>query len=686
MRKLIGIIWFILLLALPIQAKEGDVIKVGFPNVVGLSEMDEVGEYIGLTYEYLLEISKYTGWQYEFVTGSIDALVDQLHKGEIDLMGGMFYNEATTQLFEYPAYKSGASYTYLSVRKDNKRIQPGDFKSFQNIVIGIRPYSTKRIKELENYLCANGISYTLKEYKSDEEYKEALQSKEVDAILTTDLAKVKETRIVARFGEQPYYFATKKGNTAIINELNYALEKILSIDPNYNREIYFKYFGGDELYEFSLTAEEYNFIKTSKVLRVGVVPGLEPISYIDSKTKEFKGISAELFNYITDQTGLQFEFIEGQHYEAIQQMMENGEIDLMTSVTKDRYHLQDPHMILTKSYMESPIVLIRNKNYNFQQGQIMLAVPKIYSEQVIRHHNTLSYKVYESVEACLDAVNRGEAQLTFMNIHTYSLLKGIHYFPNLMEEYISEFRDSQSIGISRKMDKNLICIIDKALLNLEDNELEFIISQSKELYREEKDFRNLIYENPLPFMLIGGFIVMLILVIVLLFLLMVIKKSAIDGLTEVFNREAGEKAIREAMKKSRKGYKGALHLIDIDYFKRVNDELGHATGDQELIEFAQVLKTIYSRGTIICRWGGDEFVVFVKNDLSNENLNEKAERLRRRMEKILKREDKEVEVSVSIGIATMNEEMAFDTLYKNADEALYLSKAKGRNTVTFWQE
>ena len=73
--------------------REEEVIKVSFPISPGLNEVYEDGTYGGLVYDWLHEIAKYTGWQYEFVTGDPDTLLTEFMSGENDIMGGMYYYE-----------------------------------------------------------------------------------------------------------------------------------------------------------------------------------------------------------------------------------------------------------------------------------------------------------------------------------------------------------------------------------------------------------------------------------------------------------------------------------------------------------------------------------------------------------------------------------------------------------------
>lgn len=97
---LAGLLMLLFWHLLPIQGLAADggrqVIRVGYPIQLGMTEVDEQGNYSGYTYEYLEEIAQYTGWDYEFVqvegdlNESLVTLMDMLEKGEIDLMGGCF--------------------------------------------------------------------------------------------------------------------------------------------------------------------------------------------------------------------------------------------------------------------------------------------------------------------------------------------------------------------------------------------------------------------------------------------------------------------------------------------------------------------------------------------------------------------------------------------------------------------
>ncbi len=111
------------------RAEEDNVIKVGYPIVKGFTEIKN-GVYSGYAYEYLSEIVKYTGWEYEFVEMSLADSLEALKDGEVDIVAGMFKNDETMKIYDFPDYDMGDTYETLStLRKEN-----GIFVDFVNLI------------------------------------------------------------------------------------------------------------------------------------------------------------------------------------------------------------------------------------------------------------------------------------------------------------------------------------------------------------------------------------------------------------------------------------------------------------------------------------------------------------------------------------------------------------------------
>ena len=164
--------------------------------------------------------------------------------------------------------------------------------------------------------------------------------------------------------------------------------------------------------------------------------------------------------------------------------------------------------------------------------------------------------------------------------------------------------------------------------------------------------------------------------------------SAVDGLTEVFNRRYFDNALEKEFQRSiRNQVPISLIMIDIDGFKAFNDFFGHLRGDQCLKQIAITMKKIVNRShDFIARYGGEEFVVLLP-ETSRDGALSMAELLRIRVESLGIDHPKALvgtSVSISLGVASMvpTQETEFVELIHRADRALYLSKKAGRNRVT----
>lgn len=165
--------------------------------------------------------------------------------------------------------------------------------------------------------------------------------------------------------------------------------------------------------------------------------------------------------------------------------------------------------------------------------------------------------------------------------------------------------------------------------------------------------------------------------------------SVRDALTGLYNRRYLEETLtREIKRAERKEYSLGIIMIDIDHFKRINDMYGHAAGDAFLKEFGKMLKDQIRQYDIVCRYGGEEFVLMMP-EISVDGSMKRAESLQAKTKQLrVQYKEKILEpVTISLGVAVFPEHGSTgEEVLKSADDALYTAKREGRDRAWISKE
>lgn len=165
-----------------------------------------------------------------------------------------------------------------------------------------------------------------------------------------------------------------------------------------------------------------------------------------------------------------------------------------------------------------------------------------------------------------------------------------------------------------------------------------------------------------------------------------------DLLTGILNKRTFEKKVAEALAEDHDSRKKALILLDLDNFKGVNDNLGHAYGDKVLAGVGDILKRVFYNEDYLGRLGGDEFCVYLNiSDFQQGNyhkhIEDKCTELCKAFSDFYSGKNANYKISASIGVAVFPDNgMTFGELYNSADQALYISKKKGKDTFTICEK
>lgn len=152
-----------------------------------------------------------------------------------------------------------------------------------------------------------------------------------------------------------------------------------------------------------------------------------------------------------------------------------------------------------------------------------------------------------------------------------------------------------------------------------------------------------------------------------------------DPLTKLYNRAHFDEVVNFVVKHQRKSdIDFALVITDIDHFKSINDTYGHQVGDEALVAVANTLKSSLREDDLIARWGGEEFVIMLKN-VTIDEAKAIIEKVRLNIEK--SKINNEISVSASFGITKYIHQEDIKKTFKRVDDALYEAKKSGRNRV-----
>lgn len=158
------------------------------------------------------------------------------------------------------------------------------------------------------------------------------------------------------------------------------------------------------------------------------------------------------------------------------------------------------------------------------------------------------------------------------------------------------------------------------------------------------------------------------------------EKAEFDDMLHIYNRTAFLERMEDYLKRGQ----GVFLMLDIDNFKGINDNYGHPFGDKVLVGMAGALKDTLPADTVLGRFGGDEFGIFLPRVCSRKQMALYMEALFGRMGCFFTEDGKKVPVTCSVGIASAKSGDDFRRVYRAADKALYHSKQEGKNRYTFY--
>ena len=163
-------------------------------------------------------------------------------------------------------------------------------------------------------------------------------------------------------------------------------------------------------------------------------------------------------------------------------------------------------------------------------------------------------------------------------------------------------------------------------------------------------------------------------------------KADTDLLTGLNNKLATERKIKDYMAKN-PDKQCMMFMIDVDNFKKINDTMGHAFGDEVLRSLGIQIGAIFRASDIIGRVGGDEFMVFLKDVATEEAILKEARKMEVFFKNFQAGEYVKYKATASIGVAVFPQEGSdFETLYKAADQGVYKAKKRGKNQLAFYRD
>lgn len=531
----IGLLVFIMLafnLSVLARTSEKRVLRVAFPQVDGMSWTAEDGTHHGMLVDYLNEIAKYTGWEYEYIDTKGPAMLNEFVEGKYELMGGNYYIPALEKYYAYPNYNMGYSRSLLLARSDDRSIHSYDLESMNGKTIGVYENARENIRRLKEFMAINGLYCNIRYYKQEDMVGKIglypyLAKGEIDLLLNNVAHISDSVRVVVAYDSQPYYIVTNPGNKEVLDGLNMALERILDANPNFAAERYAVNFP-DRLVNIQLSDRDLEYVNERKTITVAVPENWYPLYCKETPLKNHTGIMADVLDEIKSFTGLRFSYVYAKNYADAIRLIQQGDADILGFFLGDENDAAQLGLALSASYVSANNIIVRNKACSYPAPGLVGAL--VENQRLPSGISVEKIRFYPSIKEALFAVNNGEADFIYglSSRMEQDILR--YHFTNLAPVTLVNDQSTISFALPIPVDPDLLTILNKAINNLSESERTVIRNRNLEsIGVSEFSLTDFIYANPLQFMFIVMFVLSALFTALLLAIGARMKATVIQG-------------------------------------------------------------------------------------------------------------------------------------------------------------
>ncbi|WP_320997574.1 ATP-binding protein [Enterocloster bolteae] len=534
----------------PVQAAENEertVLRVAFPQVEGFSATDEHGVHQGLVVDYLNEIAKYTGWEYEYIDTDAETMMDKFQAGEFDLVGGVYYMEGMEEIFRYPDISTGRAKSVILGRWEDDGIRGYEMADLNGKTIAVHARAQENIRRLEEYLSMNGVQCTLRycepeEMQEDGSFYHLLENGEVDLLLGNAKDDDGRFRPVAYFDAQPHYIVTTPDKPDILEKLNWALGKIMESNPNYAAERYKANFSSSGAPSVTLNEEERLYVQNKQTVTVAILRDSHPFYCENPAGFVHEGIVPDILKRVTEFCGLEFIYLYADSYAEAVGMVKRGEADLLGFFFGSETDAAEDGLALTRSYTTMTALPVRNKSVSYPGDGLTAAV--VEGRRLSAEVVAAEVKYYPDLYSALAAVSKGEADFAYDISARVEMEMQQHYFSGIVPVSLHNRSIDIGFAMEKPAEPSLLTILNKALARLTAEEAAAITSQNMiSIGDTSLNLKKIIYANPILSLSIVAAILLLVAAIAILAAHAKIKDSAMRG--ELQRAEADSRAKSE---------------------------------------------------------------------------------------------------------------------------------------------
>lgn len=673
-----------------INTPEQEPLRVGFFSFDGFHNIGSSGELSGYGYDYLQEIAQYTGWHYEYVYAPWDECLKMLERGEIDLLGSVQKTPDREKLYDFSDLQSGVSTAILCTNEHNTSIAYEDFQAFNNMSVGLLQGSSRNLS-FQNYCESNDFTVNTHIYRTEKELTDALKSGSIDSILTSDLRKTSDERIIARFAPSPFYFATAKGNEKVLSGLNYAQNIIKNTNPYFDQQLYQKYYGSLTEASLVMTREEQNTVNNAPVIRVAVVDFYQPFICYDPLSDTYSGIISDILNDISIRTGLTFRYKTAASFKDALDMVKNQNADITGFFSKNYYQAEQNNLRLTSSYLNVPAVMITDKKVPVPSYETLaLTSSYLLPYEALSKLSSGNLAYYDTPEDCAEAVKNHKADAAFLNAYSADYILSDSRFFDLKQVSLKGYDYDMCFAVSDNMDALLFQIINQAVTSISKDKMNEIIIDNNLVF-SEITIQDIFNRMPLNVVLLAGGIFIIITCALGSVIYMKSRNNRIihqlldtDTLTGMSSYKLFLANANSMLEHTAKQY--ALISLDIDRFKYINETYGYQEGDRLLITLAGEIRNFMGEGELFARVFADNYILLLTYSTRPE-LHNRILSINQQLDLILNNNSRGYHLVLSLGIYCPGQEpLNLDVFIDRASYAREQAKGSYSNTIMYYDE